>query len=275
MQYSIDGQNEELKHAKIVFGWHGTNSPKARSICESGFTYFGKIGYGASTDEGYFGSGIYFTESAKYALMYASGSEASLILSCVSMRTPFPVIGDLPFPDEGRDMRMLLGRGAYQNYNAHFVPVACVASSIFLPTYDQAPDCHEWVVFQKAQVLPCYLVEVASDMVQGLSENYSLSSWTACQETGLLTNGCKTPLSDENNALENFFFAAIYNNQLSILQTLYQKAPHLLGKVREGKNPMHVAAAKGCKEIAQWLYEKDPSLASSGEALSPLYRCLL
>ena len=50
----------------------------------------------ASTDIGYFGSGIYFTNSARYAAMYAP--MVHLLLSWVSMREPYPVVNDVPHP---------------------------------------------------------------------------------------------------------------------------------------------------------------------------------
>ena len=97
-----------LTSAKILPLWHGSSVTKCESICSSGFTYFGKhhffdhhaSGDAANTDIGYFGSGIYFTNSAHYASIYSNGH---LLLSWVSMREPYPVITDLPAPKKGRD----------------------------------------------------------------------------------------------------------------------------------------------------------------------------
>ena len=66
---------------------------------------------------------------------------------------------------------MLEGKGAYQNYDAHFVPVASIdpsKSSVygFYPCFqNQTPAWHEIVVFQKAQTLPAFLIEVESDFL--------------------------------------------------------------------------------------------------------------
>ncbi len=89
-------RKEVLSHAFVFPYWHGSNQEKVQSICDTGFAYFGKHDYltggdrGPSTDVGFFGSGIYFTNSARYAAdIYSSGH---LLLAWVSMRSPYPVI---------------------------------------------------------------------------------------------------------------------------------------------------------------------------------------
>jgi len=105
---------------KVLPLWQGTSGNKCESICSSGFTFFGKHhcfdpnaqkGPQASTDVGYFGSGIYFTNSARYATMYSEGG--NLLLSWVSMREPYPVVSDVLHPKKCSDMRKLEGKGAY------------------------------------------------------------------------------------------------------------------------------------------------------------------
>jgi len=71
------GDNESaITSAKALPLWHGSNAVKCGSIASGGFTYFGKHhffnpnaqkGTAPSIDQGYFGSGIYFTDSAQYA----------------------------------------------------------------------------------------------------------------------------------------------------------------------------------------------------------------
>lgn len=84
--------------AKVFPLWSGGSPENTESICSSGFTYFGKHHYfhesahrgnNTSTDKGYFGSGIYFTNSARYAAIFSNGR---LLLSWVSMREPYPVV---------------------------------------------------------------------------------------------------------------------------------------------------------------------------------------
>ena len=93
-QISHSKRIDAFSLCKVVPLWHG--SKFVDSISSIGFTFFGKHhkieksknagatpGAKASTDIGYFGSGIYFTNSAHYASMYHSGS---LFLAWVSMR---------------------------------------------------------------------------------------------------------------------------------------------------------------------------------------------
>jgi len=131
---------------------HGTSQMTCHSIASTGFTCF----------DGYFGSGIYFTNSAKYASMRHTGT---LIIAWVAMKEPFPVINDAPHPYEGNDMKKLRFLGAYQNYDAHYIPVSPISDKAncteYYPCYqNQAPVCDEFVVFQKAQILPRFLIEL-------------------------------------------------------------------------------------------------------------------
>jgi hypothetical protein len=161
---------------KVLPLWHGSTKEVCQSICWSGFTSFGKHHYfdenaskgnTKSTDKGYFGAGIYFTNSAQYAAMYSSGG--NLLLSWVSMREPYPVVNDRPHPQKGSDMLKLEGRMHYQNYNAHFIPVASVRPHDpqcieYYPCYkDQTPAWDEFVVFHNSQALPRFWIELGTD----------------------------------------------------------------------------------------------------------------
>ncbi|MCB1116396.1 MAG: hypothetical protein KDK71_08000 [Chlamydiia bacterium] len=157
-----DGREELIKHAKVLPLWHGSSQQVCKSIAGSGFTFFGKTSLAkttkdpVSTDEGFFGSGIYFTNSARYAAdIYSKGH---LIVSWVSMREPFPVING--------DMDTLKGKGAYKHYNAHYVPVRSINPTnpnecLYFPCKQgEKPHCDEIVVFNAAQALPRFWVEL-------------------------------------------------------------------------------------------------------------------
>lgn len=163
-----------LTQANVLPLWHGTRH--ADAICSSGFTFFGKhhffdkqnanAGANASTDIGYFGSGIYFTNSAHYASMYNS---STLLLAWVTMREPYPVVKDVPIPRKGKDMIKLQGKHAYQNYNAHYIPVTSVDPTspdnmVYHPCYEtEVPAWDEYVVFNKFQALPRFKIELEVD----------------------------------------------------------------------------------------------------------------
>ncbi|MDN3506792.1 MAG: hypothetical protein P0S96_06145 [Simkaniaceae bacterium] len=169
-------RRDRLDNVKILPLWHGTSKEISDSICDTGFLHFGKHsffnttaqkGAFASTDPGYFGSGKYFTTSARYAQMY---NPRFLILSWVSTQDPFPVVNDCPHPGKGTDMGIFgTGRSGYQHYKAHYIPVANTrpdfpGSMEYYPCASgQKPEWDELVVFEKAQALPRYLVELASE----------------------------------------------------------------------------------------------------------------
>jgi hypothetical protein len=169
-------QPDTCSRAKVLPLWHGSSPEVCQSVCISGFTYFGKQHYfdesaskgnTHSTDKGYFGSGIYFTNSAQYASKYSL--QGCLILAWVSMREPYPVVNDKPHPEEGSDMKKLKGQKHYQSYNAHFIPVASIRPQdsqclVYYPCYkDQPPAWDEFVVFEKAQTLPRFWIEIGVD----------------------------------------------------------------------------------------------------------------
>lgn len=169
-------QPDVCTRARVLPLWHGSSIAVCQSICSDGYTSFGKHHYfnenakkggSQSTDKGYFGSGIYFTNSARYAAMYSS--EGQLLLTWVSMREPYPVVNDIPHPHKGSDMIKLEGKEHYQNYNAHFVPVASIRPEDpkcieYYPCYkDQLPAWDEFVVFYPTQALPRFWVELGVD----------------------------------------------------------------------------------------------------------------
>jgi|GEM_PF-6180243 len=182
--FAIKWQNQRkdtFQNTKILPLWHGSSAQICDSICQTGFTFFGKhqliqeegVG-GPSTDVGFFGSGIYFTNSARYAAdIYSDGN---MLLSWVSMREPYPVVADRPHPHKPRDMQKLEGLGAYENYNAHYIPVVSVNPSdetcaVYYPCAEgQKPAWDEIAVFQKSQALARFWVELEVALVGSPSQ---------------------------------------------------------------------------------------------------------
>lgn len=177
--YSSD-KIETLFDTRILPLWHGSSFAKCESIATSGFQFFGnhhffkeqaQPGPITSTDEGYFGNGIYFTTSAQCASLYSDGK--NILLSWVSMTQPYPVVSDIPNPSRRnycKDMDMLRARQHYQNYNAHYIPVKsaqpnrhnCVEYFPCNSIEEAAWD--EIVVFQHSQTLPRFWIELEPDL---------------------------------------------------------------------------------------------------------------
>ena len=177
IEISSSKRTDKIVSCRVIPVWHGTN--RAESICSSGFAIFGKhhlmnslakAGVNKSNDIGFFGSGIYGTNSADYAFRYAhmSGSD-TLLFTFFAMREPFPVVSDVPIPGKCKDMYMLEGQGAYQNYNGHYIRVTSAYpkdadNMAYHPCYKgEKAAWDEYVVFQTAQTLVRYIVKVGVD----------------------------------------------------------------------------------------------------------------
>ena len=83
----------------MIPGYQGTSENAAYRIVKNGF------GTTATLDDGYYGRGIYFTSSMKYAAKYASSTKRGkvFLLSLIITGNVFPVI-EHPFkqkPDGG------------------------------------------------------------------------------------------------------------------------------------------------------------------------------
>ena len=199
-----DGRKRNWKNTKIIPLWHGSSKEVCESIATSGFVHFGKISLGGSspksTDEGFFGSGIYFTNSARYASdIYSKGY---IFLAWVSMREPFPIVGD----NCQIDMKNIKGKGAYKDYNAHYIPVTSENPSdpyeaIYYPTKEnETPHCDEFVVFHKSQTLPRFWVELAIELPYVPSDTPQFANELIPHIMKLLQN----PNIDRDNRLRNY-----------------------------------------------------------------------
>jgi len=222
---------------KVLPLWHG--SKHIDSICQIGFTFFGKhhllnklakAGAEKSTDIGYFGSGIYLTNSAHYASMYAKMSNSnSLLLTWVAMREPYPVVNDVPIPKKGSDMLKLQGGPAYQNYNAHYIPVTSVdpkdsENMVYYPCHHtDEPAWDEYVVFQTTQALPRFIVELGVDLPVAPS-SASIASSVLVATVGALTEKLMALLDDPVIQSDSALFALL-TEKSNILLNLNSQSP--------------------------------------------------
>lgn len=157
----------KISNTKVLPFWHGSDKESCDSICRSGFRIIGKDSLGEKqagdpkyTDKGFFGNGIYFTTSARYSSDIYS-KDGNILLALVSIEKPFPVVGD----SKQKDMKTLRGKGVYKNYNAHYIPVLPAnphpnCSAYYPCKKGEQPVCDEIVVFEKAQTLPRFWIEL-------------------------------------------------------------------------------------------------------------------
>lgn len=255
-----EGRNvDKYTKTKLFPLWHGTNKKVCESICQTGFTYFGKHQFSQggkdslSTDIGYFGSGIYFSDSAQYAADIYS-EEGYLVLAWVIMREPFPGVADRPYPGKPKDMQLLEGHGAYKNYNAHYIPVISVdpknsKCSVYYPcTEDQVPAWSEFVVFQKFQALPQFVIELGVDLVM----NPSLSVNDASGPQGI-TASKSDDLSaqDEPVDMETWpeLLQAAHKGETDRVRALLESGAKVDETNQKGSTALMVAADKKTAEV--------------------------
>lgn len=160
------------KHAKIVWGFHGTKGKALHSICSTNFDNLAK------TDGGYFGKGIYQTSSAEYAYRYAQkevfSNDGILLMSCISFVSAYPIIHHPDIENDAqwnkieyseaakkKHWRYHCGGPKFENYDAHYVLVTSEddIGLTYLPIRkNQKYDYDEIVVFNSAQILPRYVI---------------------------------------------------------------------------------------------------------------------
>lgn len=139
--------------------WTGTTKEALKDISHDNFFSFGTGP--ERTDSGFFGSGIYLTNSAKYAAKYGE----VLIFAFASMREPYPVISDTPIPIKPKDMEEFKGKSLRTNYDAHFIPIQSISPNDpeemkYHPCQiDDIPEFEEIVVKESSQVYPVFSIK--------------------------------------------------------------------------------------------------------------------
>lgn len=112
-----------------VLGFHGTAIKNIQSICEHGFKVPGSAGgFTHSTDAGWYGRGVYFSEFPSYAMEYIT-SGTKLLLCQV-------VLGKIY-----HCTKLIHGAPLQEGYDSHM-----------------SPDGKEAVIFNSEHILPSYVV---------------------------------------------------------------------------------------------------------------------
>eukprot|EP00727_Mastigamoeba_balamuthi_P001226 m51a1_g1110 hypothetical protein (1377) ;mRNA; r:140551-145231 len=142
-------------NVQLVPMWHGTRAEVLESVFRAGFASL------ATTDEGFFGKGVYSAYEARYASeVYSKGA---LLVNWVSLFSAYPVVDG--------DMDKLTGKGSYANYDAHFIPVRPATDEPGEQNYVACAELeqavfHELVAFEASQILPRYLVTLQPTLVK-------------------------------------------------------------------------------------------------------------
>ena len=146
---SLEGRVDSLNGVVVLLLLHGFQSEEiGNNICDTGFLVTGNGG--PRTDAGYYGNGIYFSTSAEYSIGYSKGKGRRLLISAVSLRDPYPVVM------EDYSSKALMGKANQGRHNAHYIPV----TTSFPCKPGEKPRCDEFVVFQSAQTLPRFIIDI-------------------------------------------------------------------------------------------------------------------
>jgi len=126
----------------------------------------------ATTDEGYYGKGIYFTSDFSYAEKYAKtnvNGEKVFVIAVTIPGNVFPVL-EHPFQSDDISTRTpnphgYYGAACHTGYQSHYTIVKRVVDQAFpvlfkkgQTKFDPLNHADELVIFQDAQALPLFLV---------------------------------------------------------------------------------------------------------------------
>jgi WD40 repeat protein len=212
-------QNKSTYHnVQFYPAFHGTKSTLIDSILKTGFANL------ATTDNGFFGKGLYNTQYAEYA--HRVYSDGTLLFNWVAFYSAYPVtLSDMP---------KLQGSANYSNYDAHYVLVAPKDPQnpnevIYYPiTQFQNPTYDELVVFDSSHILPRYLITLTPDLIR--LQNLSLQATGVTLMTAIssyfpeaATSTLQELLQKELVALSSQLMTPLNFNQLSLL-TLVERS---------------------------------------------------
>jgi len=144
-------QGKSIKDGFVLPVVHGTDRVTAWNIAKTGFANL------ATLDDGFFGSGIYFSTSAMYTVPYFANKKHPAILICLSVPgNPFPVIES---PNE--KAISLKGCKITTGYSAHYCSTG-LGGFPYSETDKEAgkPVFDELVVGQENQAVPLFLLEI-------------------------------------------------------------------------------------------------------------------
>ncbi|KYQ89930.1 PARP domain-containing protein [Tieghemostelium lacteum] len=155
--YAKKKEYEKLNYpdTKPVFGFHGTSSKNILNICKTNFL-ISKVG--STTDAGWYGKGIYFSEYPEYSIGYIS--DCSKIMLC-------KVLLGKSYKCDG----LITGKPCQTGYTSHL-----------------SPDEMELVIFHPDQILPCYVIHY-DDGNNINSDGYTLYNDASKKHTSNIFSG--------------------------------------------------------------------------------------
>lgn len=254
-------RDNTYRHIKLLPFWHGTDPAILGSIFETGYANL------ATTDSGFFGKGLYFSNAADYAYRCYSRGEGKevgvlgeggvVLLNWVASFSAYPVI-------QG-DIAKLSGKGNYQNYDAHFIPVMPKSPNNpnevdYYPcdTIDMLATYYELVTFESGACLPRYLITVQKILLKSLQTSLDAMAF---YRAGLSYKKGPRAMQDGSKAFACFFQAANLALPLGQLETgwCYRKGEGVAKDVAVAFNYFSLAAESGLGSAIHelgWCYKR-------------------
>lgn len=152
---------------------HATETYTAEKICETGFATISLL------DDGYYGSGIYFSSFALYTIPYLlRKTQPSLILAYVIPGNVFPVI-EHPFSDAS-----YRGKALKSGFNSHYVitkkdgfPLTADDKQSVEDSDEFGADCFdELLISQESQALPAFIFNFKRKHLLDIYQFYATSA---------------------------------------------------------------------------------------------------
>ncbi|XP_041366331.1 uncharacterized protein LOC121381203 [Gigantopelta aegis] len=142
-------RGEEYSYPVLAF--HGTQQNNITPICETGFKVPGDTDFKHSTDTGWFGKGVYFSEFPGYSIGYIKGATKLLLCQVLTGKV-------------FQCTKVITGAALTKGYDSH-----------------TSPDKKELVIFKSAHILPSYIVHytTANTEFKYTSEGSKLSASTS------------------------------------------------------------------------------------------------
>jgi len=158
-QFSTKYSWNDGKRPRVIPMLQGTTEGAAWQICQQGF---GVVG---TTDDGFYGAGVYFTSKFGYANKYARSDLEGTKTFIVGMVIPgnsFPVV-EHPFAADGSGKANpsgFKGKACRTGYQSHFTVVDDTNIDTAFPVkgpFDWTSMADELVIFEGAQALPIFV----------------------------------------------------------------------------------------------------------------------
>lgn len=153
----------QFPNVRCMNVWHGMSDVTADALATASLW--------PEEERLFMGNGRYFSPDVPFAVAQGfkedpSSQTMSLMLCCVAFRNVYPVVGgEMQESPSSGDSPKLMMKSAFEHYDAHFAGLAAHPGDksrfcFQLSAPDRVPDCSAIVLFDLAQVVPRFVVNL-------------------------------------------------------------------------------------------------------------------